>query len=308
MANTIPASKRTTLPLPTLSEVAVEASVYIAPEWTVGAWTAAPFFAITFSVAGDSDAGPGITVWNSGRIDGDDSGSNFNEGAFEMTDGVPYVVRVEWKPTGLVVKINDVEFSLPEPLLNEDFLEGGPQADIAVNFYSHSPGGGQRALSLDYVDIAGLSELPSLPFWTGFLGTREVGSKVSELPPEGGEPTVFTEIGLPYSAAVPTGTKFHWYKVTVDTASTQRFSTLNSPNTGADPYLALYSSTGAVLISNEDWDLGSQNFLAQFDYAVTPGIYWLAIAKYEGGSSGNWGLTSGGALDTGLQLDISEVL
>lgn len=105
---------------------------------------------------------------------------------------------------------------------------------------------------------------------------------------------------------MPTGTNFLWYKLTVDTASTQRFSTLNSPNASADPYLALYSSTGAVLASNEDFDPDNANYLAQFDYAVTPGIYWLAIATYEGGSSNNWGLTSGGVLNAGLLLEISE--
>ncbi|WP_027729832.1 hypothetical protein ABL850_15550 [Variovorax paradoxus] len=307
MATTLPASKRATLPLPTLSEVVVEASVYIAPEWTVGEWVASPFFAITFSVAGDTNAGPGITVWNSGRIDGDDNSGNNVVGAPEMVGGTEYVVRVEWRPTGLIVKINGVEYSLPEPLINEGFLEAGPQADIAVNIYSHSPGGGQVALSLDYVDISGLSESASPPFWTGFLGTREVGASSGGSPdPGGGEPTVFTEVALPYSEPVPTGTNFRWYKVIVETASTQRFSTLNSPNAEADPYLALYSSTGEVLASNEDIDPDNANYLAQFDYAVTPGIYWLAIATYEGGSSSNWGLLSGGPLDTGLLLEIGE--
>lgn len=304
MANTLAVKQSAMLQLPKLSEVAVEAAIQIDPLWTSDEWIASPFFAVEFS------GGPGVTVWNSGRIDGDDNGNDNNvAGGGAMAPAENYIVRVEWTASGIVTKINGATLSLPLPLFNEDYLASGAQEGIEVTISAYSPGGGQNSLSLDYVDISGKSESSSPPFWTGFLGSREVGAAVVTPPePGGGEPTVFTEIGVPYDGAVEVGPLYRWYKLTVADAATLRFSTLTSTNNAADSFLALYSATGDVLAFNEDWDDSTGNYLSQFDHAVSPGIYWLGITTYEGTATNGWELSSTGlSLDSGLILTVSEV-
>ncbi|CAN7451864.1 hypothetical protein LJR099_003031 [Variovorax paradoxus] len=297
--------------LPIFGSVGIEVAIRLDPGFEFLGESSTPIFAIGVSTVGTDPAfepeGPGITITNDGYIVGMDN--NHTDSENKVGTGSPMssvdstILRFEWSLTEVKLFRDGVEFFLPTPLDGMGDLISGAWATFAFQ----AGGGGLPVCFLDYADIDGTTQNLTPPFWTAFLGTHEVG-EASATPPDpgGGEPTVFTEISLPYSEAVPTGTNFLWYKLTVDTASTQRFSTLNSPNASADPYLALYSSTGAVLASNEDFDPDNANYLAQFDYAVTPGIYWLAIATYEGGSSNNWGLTSGGVLNAGLLLEISE--
>ncbi|MDR6453891.1 hypothetical protein [Variovorax paradoxus] len=297
--------------LPIFGSVGIEVAIRLDAAWQFPGEPAKPIFAIGVSTVGTDPAfdrdGPGITITNDGYIVGMDN--NHTDAENKVDTGAPMssvdftILRFEWSLTEVKMFRDGVEFFLPTPLDGMGDLVSGAWATFAFQ----AGGGGLPVCFLEYIDIDGTTQNLTPPFWTAFLGTHEVG-EASDGPPDpvGGEPTAFTEITLPYSAAVPTGTNFLWYKVIVDTASTQRFTTLNSPNASADPYLALYNSTGAVLASNEDIDPDNANYLAQFDFAVTPGIYWLAIATFEGGSSGNWGLVSGGTLNTGLQLDISE--
>lgn len=299
--------------LPDFGSLMLEVAIRLDAAWEFPGEPAQPIFAIGVSTAGTEPAfdpdGPGITITNDGYIIGMDNNHTDPENKVytgaAMPSGGYTILRFEWSLAAVKMYRDGEEFTLPTPLDGMGDIVSGAWATFAFQ----AGGGGLTVCYLDYVDIQGTAQGLTPPFWTAFLGSHEVGAIATAPPPNpgGGEPTVFTEVAVPYSEAVPPGTNFRWYKVTVETASTLRFTTLNSSNASADPYLALYSSAGAVLISNEDWDLGSQILLAQFDYAVTPGIYWLAIATYEGFSSSNWGLVSGGALDTGLLLDISEV-
>lgn len=255
--------------------------------------------------------GPGLTITEDGFLIGMDdlvtSSTNRVDTGEPLPDTGWTILKIEWTPAAFRFWRNGVEYTLPTPLAGTG---GVLQSGVYAQFCFQVDGAGGRLGYVDYVDIQGAGPAGEVPFWTAFRGSREINAVAPPAPPPlhgEGLPTVFDGIAVPFSGAVATGAAFRWYKLTVDTHSFYRVSTLASPNTTGDTFLAMYDGGGVLGPTNEDFDEGATNYLSQIDVELSPGEWWIAVAWYEGVAADNWSITSGQVIEAGIQLDVTDM-
>ncbi|MES2251547.1 MAG: hypothetical protein V4645_30055 [Pseudomonadota bacterium] len=269
-------------------------------------------FAFGFATEGTDPnidvAGPGLTISTDGDLIGMDdittSDSNRVATGIPLSDTVWTVLKIEWTPTQFRFWRDGVEYTLPTSLVGTG---GVLKTGVYAQFCFQIDGGGGRLGYVDYIDIQGVGFAPEVPFWTAFRGAHEINAAAPPAPPPlhgEGLPTAYDNIVVPYSGAVATGAAFRWYKLTISASSWYRVSTMASPNTGGDTFIAIYGSDGVFGDSNEDFDT---SFLSQMDVELDPGVYWIAVAWYEGLAGDNWSITSGQEIEAGIQLDVTDI-
>jgi hypothetical protein len=163
--------------LPPLLAVSLEVKVTLNPAWTADTWVANRMLTLGFLKSGASYQGPSVTFWNDGKMEGSDGFGDYTTGLPVMDGSTPNVYRIEWGPAGFRVYVDGVLYANPPFVHSENFLVGAtePLATAWADVMGYSPGGGDVAMTFDYIDIAGTGGTgPATEFWTDFLGSTEV--------------------------------------------------------------------------------------------------------------------------------------
>ena len=112
-------------------------------------------------------------------------------------------------------------------------------------------------------------------------------------------PPASTPIGVPGTqSASRAANQVQWYSVVIPTAGTYGFdtfgSTLSQNSFGDlnDTQLGLFSSTGALITSNDDFS--GTTFLSKFETDLAPGTYYLAASAFSTTFGGGFSATSAG--------------
>lgn len=155
--------------LPAFRSIVLEVAIKVDPAWTSDVDSPRAFFALGID-GGDLGNGHAITIWNSGRIDGDNKKTNNNpDGGGAIPADSWTVYRIEWDAGAFTIKRNGVAWALPEP---HPPLPGAMINDASACFSFWIGGGGTTIGYLDYFDVQGSGDGDPL-FWTNLLGTRE---------------------------------------------------------------------------------------------------------------------------------------
>lgn len=118
--------------------------------------------------------GPGVTITKGGRITGGSNTANFVDSGVVMSSAAQVVLKVDWAPGILTPYINGVAYPLSVAIDGDtqNVSEPVSGASACVLVYAAS-GSGDIVASIDYVEIIG-GPPTVLPFWTSFVGSREI--------------------------------------------------------------------------------------------------------------------------------------
>jgi PKD repeat protein len=160
-----------------------------------------------------------------------------------------------------------------------------------------------NALFFDYI-VAGPGNLPSpppTPMAAPPAPPPPPPPPPPPAPPPGAAPSA-TLITLPYSASVPLDSNLKWYKFVLSATATVTMSTLNSPDTNGDTFLALYDSAGNGLQENDD---SGARYLSEIVTSLSAGTYYLGLTYWPGNVNSGWNLTGGSVAGSDILLEVS---